>query len=174
MTLSPVPSCRSEDGRGRLLSLPRTGHTPRAVPVITQSSCRPNSTPEKRLISPLQNPNPASPLAHTRPWVHRASCVDTRVTFLFSSLQGDRSCIHPKLLVLTPGLPLPLGFRAARSHVTADTVLPGPMALLGRRRVAQTESDFCVLPGRGTAAGLSCAETTRQTPMWSWESQAGG
>lgn len=75
------------------------------------------------------------------------------------------SHIHLKLLIPTQSLPPPLVFMAARSHGTEETVLPEPMAHLGRGKVAQTESDFCVLLGRGTAAGLSCAETTWQTPM---------
>lgn len=40
--------------------------------------------------------------------------------------------------------------------------------------VARAERDFCILLGRGTAAGLSCAKTAWKTAMWSWESQAGG
>lgn len=47
------------------------------------------------------------------------------------------SHIHLKLLIPTQSLPPPLVFMAARSHGTEETVLPEPMALLGRGKVAQ-------------------------------------
>lgn len=148
--------------------------TPRELyPVITQSSCRPNSTPEKRLISPLQNTNPASPLAHTRLRVH--SLMRGHAGRLSRLLSARRPFLHPPGAVGTnPRVTTATWGQGSQKPCDCRHCPSRAYGPPGQERVAQTESDFCVLPGRGTAAGLSCAETTWQTPMWSWESQAGG
>lgn len=76
---------------------------------------------------------------------------------------------------------IPSGAVGTTSNFTAIARVYGsrsrPLSVSGLSRAgggAQAESDFCVLLGRGTAAGLSCAETERKTPLWSWASQAGG